>query len=246
MLSLSVLPSPPTEAQIAQTLSAFFSDLIVAVPSEKQRGVRFETLYEWWMRFAKRVEDAETIQKFAYLLHPPSMPKRPARENPTKPPPVAKAKSSSSTTGLSRSALLAALDRAVLSATPEDMYAAAKALDTLDNNWVAIDSTGVRRLVNTISDLPKACVKCWAKENESGPEEGRKGAARAVVDAMAKCAEKPGFPQEITVSAIGVLLTLSRSELGPQDYESYSRSNLAIDRALKLVDLAGTTWNVNG
>ncbi|KAG8727315.1 hypothetical protein FRC10_006246, partial [Ceratobasidium sp. 414] len=184
------------------------------------------------------VKDTETIQKITYLLHPPSTPKRPAQENPTEPPPIAKAKSSSRAK-LSRSALLAALDRAVLTATPDDMYAAAEALDTLDNDWV-VDSTSVRRIVNTISDLRKACVKCWTGEDESGGGEGRKGAVRAVVDAMVKCAEKPGSPHEITVSAIDALLTLSRSELDPQDYESYSRSNLAIDRALKLADLGST------
>ncbi|KAG9091002.1 hypothetical protein FRC06_000783 [Ceratobasidium sp. 370] len=237
--SVSALPSPPTEEQIAQTLSTFFSDLIAAVPSERQCGPRFETLCEWWMRFAKKVKDAETIQKITYLLHPPSTPKRPARENPTEPPPIAKAKSSS-TAKLSRSALLAALDRAVLTTTPDDMYAAAEALNTLNNDWAADDSTSIRRLVNTISDLRKACVRCWTREDESGPEEGGKGAVRAVVDAMVKCTEKPGFPHEITVSAIDALLTLSRSELDPQDYESYSRSNLAIDKALKLADLAST------
>ncbi|KAG9096988.1 hypothetical protein FRC07_010850, partial [Ceratobasidium sp. 392] len=238
--SVSALPSPPAEQQIVQTLSSFFSDLIAAVPPERQSGARFETLCEWWMRFAKKVKDAEIIQKITYLLHPPSTPTRLARENPMEPPPITKNKSSSSATKSSRSALLATLDRAALTTTPDDMYAAAEVLNTLDDDWVSVDGVGIRRLVNTISDLRKACVKCWAGEGENGQPEGGKGAVRAVVDGMVKCAEKPGFPHEITVSAIDVLLTLARSELDPQDYESYSRASLALERSLKLADLAST------
>ncbi|KAG8702496.1 hypothetical protein FRC09_004700, partial [Ceratobasidium sp. 395] len=237
--SVTALSSPPTEQQIGQTLSAFFSDLIAVIPAERQRGSRFETLCEWWMRFAKKVKDVESIRKITYLLHPPSTPERPARENQTEPPPIAKTKSLS-VTNSSRAALLATLDRAALTAALDDMYAASEALDMLDSDWFTVDDAGVRRMVNTISELRKACVKCWAGETENGKEEGRKGAVRAVVDGMAKCAEKPGFPHEITVSAIDALLTLSRSELNPQDYESYSRANLAVDRALKLANLAGT------
>ncbi|KAG8725976.1 hypothetical protein FRC10_007582, partial [Ceratobasidium sp. 414] len=52
--SVSALSSPPTEEQIAQTLSTFFSDLIATISSERQCGARFETLCEWWTRFAKK------------------------------------------------------------------------------------------------------------------------------------------------------------------------------------------------
>lgn len=47
--------TPPSERQIAQTLSTFFSDLIAHVPPERAQGARFEALCEWWMRFAKKV-----------------------------------------------------------------------------------------------------------------------------------------------------------------------------------------------
>ncbi|KAG8704298.1 hypothetical protein FRC09_003639, partial [Ceratobasidium sp. 395] len=237
--SVSALSSPPTEQQIGQTLSAFFSDLIAVIPPERQCGPRFEALCEWWMRFAKKVKDVESVQKITYLLHPPSTPERPARENQMEPPPIAKTKSSSATNS-SRAAVLATLDRAALAAALGDMYAASEALDMLDSGWFTVDDVSIGRLVNTVSELRKACVKCWTGETEDGKEEGRKGAVRAVVDGMAKCAEKPGFPHEITVSAIDALLTLSRFELNPQDYESYSRANLAVDRALKLAELAGT------
>lgn len=48
----------------------------------------------------------------------------------------------------------------------------------------------------------------------------------------------PGFPIEVTISAIDALLTLSRVELDAQNYETYERANALLERALKLADTA--------
>ncbi|QRW04742.1 cysteine peptidase C50 [Ceratobasidium sp. AG-Ba] len=229
--------SSTEEPQIVQTLSAFFSDLIEAIPTERLNGPRFETLCDWWMRFAKKVKDVETVQKINYLLHPPSTPKRSTRDLPTEPPAAVPAKSSS-TTRYSHATLLAILDRAVITPNPETMFAAAEALSKLRDDWAKVNEPDVRRVVNTLSDLRKTCMKCWDSRGNGGLEEGRRGAVRAVVDEMVRCAEKPGFPHEVTVSAIDALLAISRAELDPKDFESLGRSNIDIEKALNLAEHA--------
>ncbi|KAF8708110.1 Peptidase family C50, partial [Rhizoctonia solani] len=221
---ISASPTPPSESQITQTLSSFFTDLVSVVSI---RGPRFEALCEWWIRFAKKTKDIELIGKINGLVQGTSdRPKTPTKISRTvteiahadiKP-----ATSSIRSENSTPAALLAALDRASLSATPEDMHTAADALLTLCRSTSADSS-----LPQRVSDLRKACAKCWSKDKE---------ATRKVVKAIVGCAVIPGFPAEITVSAIDALLTLSRNELDASNYETYEKANTGIGKALKLAE----------
>jgi hypothetical protein len=136
----------------------------------------------------------ETTQTIAALLEPPTTPKRPTQIQPST---VPATKSSSSTAKPSRSALLATLDHATLTASPVDLHDAAAALKTLAQDWTAVDSASARRLVATISDMRKACVECWAGKDIEEKDEGRKDAVRVMVNAMVECTEvsqQPTYP----------------------------------------------------
>ncbi|CAE6344415.1 unnamed protein product [Rhizoctonia solani] len=222
--SISAAPTPPTESQITETLSAFFTDLVSVV---SVRGPRFEALCEWWIRFAKRTKDAELIGKISSLIQSrekePKIPPKTSRAD-TEIPRVDTKSVASSTQSENRTpaSLLAALDRASLSATPEDMCAASEALFALSRSTSADPS-----LPQRVSDLRKACAKCWQKDKE---------ASRKVVKAIVGCAQVPSFPGEITVSAIDALLTLARNELDASDYETHEKVSEGIGKALKLAD----------
>ncbi|QRW18740.1 cysteine peptidase C50 [Rhizoctonia solani] len=221
---ISASPTPPSESQITQTLSSFFTDLVSVVSI---RGPRFEALCEWWIRFAKKTKDVELIGKINGLVQgTDDRPKTPTKISRTvteiahadiKP-----ATSSIRSENSTPAALLASLDRASLSATPEDMHTAADALLTLCRSTSADSS-----LPQRVSDLRKACAKCWSKDKE---------ATRKVVKAIVGCAVIPGFPAEITVSAIDALLTLSRNEIDASNYETYEKANRGIGKALKLAE----------
>ncbi|CAE6434440.1 unnamed protein product, partial [Rhizoctonia solani] len=209
--SISASPSPPTESQITQTLSQFFTDLVSSVPV---RGPRFEAMCEWWMRFAKKTKDTELIGRISGLLQgSEDEPRTPTKTHSadTKAPPLPETKTIASETRQTPAALLATLDRASLSTDPGDMNAAAGALLTLSRNTTADSS-----LPQRVSDLRKACAKCWAKD---------KDASRRVVEAIVICAQVPGFPPELTISAVDALLTLSRNELNTGDYETYEKAS---------------------
>ncbi|CAE6447460.1 unnamed protein product, partial [Rhizoctonia solani] len=102
------------------------------------------------------------------------------------------------------------------------MHAAVDALSTLSRSASADSS-----LPQRVSDLRKACAKCWSKDKE---------ASRKVVDAIVDCAQVPNFPGELTVSAIDALLTLARNELDTSDYETYEKVNERMGKALKLAE----------
>ncbi|CAE6487201.1 unnamed protein product [Rhizoctonia solani] len=224
--SVSASPSPPTESQITQTLSQFFMDLVSSVPV---RGPRFEAMCEWWMRFAKKTKDTELIRRISGLLQgSEDEPRTPTKTHSadTKAPPLPETKTIPSETRQTPAALLATLDRASLSTDPGDMNAAAGALLTLSRNTTADSS-----LPQRVSDLRKACAKCWAKD---------KDASRRVVEAIVICAQVPDFPPELTVSAVDALLTLSRNELNTGDYETYEKASEGVGKALKLAEAFAT------
>ncbi|KAJ1311860.1 hypothetical protein OPQ81_010320 [Rhizoctonia solani] len=219
--NVSASPSPSTESQITQTLSQFFTDLVSSV---SVRGPRFEAMCEWWIRFAKKTKDAELVGRISGLLQEnQAEPHKPIKALSSDSKSLAPdAKTSSSETRQSTAALLATLDRAALSADPTEMYAAADALLTLSRS-TSIDPS----LSQRVSELRKACPKCWAKD---------KDAARKVVGVIASCAQDPSFPPEITVSAVDALLTLSRNELDTADYETYEKASKRVGKALKLAE----------
>ncbi|KAH7345409.1 peptidase family C50-domain-containing protein [Rhizoctonia solani] len=223
--SVSASPSPPTESQITQTLSQFFTDLVSGVTV---RGPRFEAMCEWWMRFAKKTKDAELIGRISGLLRgnedEPHTPTR-THTSDTKVP-LPETKAIPSETRQTPAALLAILDRASLSTDPGDMNAAADALMVLSRNTPADSS-----LPQRVSDLRKACAKCWAKD---------KDASRRVVEAIVICAQVPDFPTELTVSAVDALLTLSRNELNTGDYETYEKASEGVGKAIKLAEAFAT------
>ncbi|CAE6405783.1 unnamed protein product [Rhizoctonia solani] len=213
--------SPPTESQITQTLSQFFTDLVSSV---SVRGPRFEAMCEWWIRFAKKTKDTELVGRISGLLQgSDNEPRTPTKTHSpdikaAPPEPIA----IPSETRQSPAALLATLDRASLSADPGDMHAAADALLTLSRNTPADQS-----LPQRVSDLRKACAKCWAKD---------KDASRKVVKAIVNCARVPDFPPELTVSAVDALLALSRNELDTGNYETYEKASEGVRKALKLTE----------
>ncbi|CUA68584.1 RNA-directed RNA polymerase L [Rhizoctonia solani] len=219
--NVSASSSPPTESQITQVLSQFFTDLVSSV---SVRGPRFEAMCEWWIRFAKKTKDTELIGKISGLLQGgDNEPRTPTRTHSTD----AKAPPSEPTeTRQTPAVLLATLDRASLSAGPEDMCAAADALLTLSRGTSA-DLSLSRR----VSDLRKACAKCWTKD---------KDASRKVVKAIA-----PGFPPELTVSAVDALLALSRNELDTKDYETYEKAGEGVAKALTLAQAFSTRTDLS-
>ncbi|KAF8761121.1 Peptidase family C50 [Rhizoctonia solani] len=187
-------------------------------------GPRFEALCEWWIRFAKKVrrflrcegkekkanlagiqtKDVELIGKINGLVQgTDDRPKTPTKISRTVTE-IAHAdiKSATSAFGSMRidtSCVARLFGSSIALRYSEDMHTAADALLTLCRSTSADSS-----LPQRVSDLRKACAKCWSKDKE---------ATRKVVKAIVGCAVIPGFPAEITVSAIDALLTLSRNEI---------------------------------